>query len=97
MVRRIAEPELIVPTLMLLYESPNGEMKTTDLISSLMHYFLPGGEDTEILDNRNDTKFSQKVRNLKSHKTLEKADLAEHTADGFRITAKGRLLVESLG
>lgn len=30
----------------------------------------PDGEDMDILDNRNDTKFSQKVRNLKSHDSL---------------------------
>ena len=30
----------------------------------------PSGEDLEILDNRCDDKFSQKVRNIKSHNTL---------------------------
>ena len=32
----------------------------------------PEGEDTIILANRSDDRFSQKVRNLRSHKTLEK-------------------------
>ena len=32
---------------------------------------IPSGEDLERLSNRSDDKFSQKVRNLKSHKTLE--------------------------
>ena len=35
----------------------------------------PNGEDKIILINRTDDKFSQKVRNLKSHKTLEKKNM----------------------
>ncbi|WP_181881903.1 hypothetical protein [Helicobacter sp. MIT 14-3879] len=31
----------------------------------------PDGEDLAILKDRNDDKFSQKVRNLKSHNTLQ--------------------------
>jgi len=30
----------------------------------------PSGEDLEILHDRNDDKFSQKVRNIKSHDTI---------------------------
>ncbi len=30
----------------------------------------PTGQDLEILNNRNDDKFSQKVRNIKSHDTI---------------------------
>ncbi len=30
----------------------------------------PSGEDLQILQDRNDDKFSQKVRNIKSHDTL---------------------------
>ena len=36
----------------------------------------PIGKDADILPNRKDSYFSQIVRNLKSHKTLEKAKLA---------------------
>ena len=96
MTRRIPEAELIAPTLMLLYDEPNGEATTSKLIYLLEHYFLPGGEDTEILADRVDSKFSQKVRNLKSHRTLEKSGLAEHIEDGFRITTKEHEFVESL-
>jgi hypothetical protein len=67
MIRRIPEAELIAPTLLLLYDAPNGELTTSKLIYLLEHYFLPGGEDAEILEGRSDSKFSQKVRNLKSH------------------------------
>jgi len=94
--RRIPEPELVIPTLELLYNSPTGEMETKDIIAALEKQFQPEGEDNEILDKRSDTKFTQKVRNLKSHKTLLNAGLATHTKGGFKITAKGKFLVESL-
>jgi len=96
MPQRIPEADLIIPTLELLDGAPNGEMKTTDVIKALENMFGPEGEDGEILEGRQDTKFSQKVRNLKSHKTLEKAGLAEAIYRGFRITAAGRKLVKSL-
>lgn len=66
---RIPEPELVIPTLELLYAAPDGEMLTSDIIRALVRQFKPEGEDNEILDKRADTKFTQKVRNLKSHKT----------------------------
>lgn len=96
MPRRIPEPDLVIPTLELLDGAPNGEMKTADLIQALEDMFRPEGEDARILDQRTDTKFSQKVRNLKSHKTLEKAGFAEAIYRGFRITDAGRRLVASL-
>lgn len=96
MPKRIKEPELVIPTLELLASTENGEMLTTDVIRGLELRFGPEGEDAQILDGRGDTKFSQKVRNLKSHKTLETAGLADNIYRGFRITPKGRKLVESL-
>ena len=96
MPERILEPELVIPTLELLDAAPDGELKTTQIIARLQEMFAPEGEDNEILEGRHDTKFSQKVRNLKSHKTLEKAGLAEAIYRGFRITAAGRRLVKSL-
>jgi hypothetical protein len=49
----------------------------------------PSGIDAEILSGRNDTYFSQKVRNLKSHDTLAKQNFANNSADGFQITTTG--------
>jgi hypothetical protein len=96
MPKRIPESDLIIPTLELLDAAPEGEMKTTDIIEALEAKFPPIGEDGEILQGRHDTKFSQKIRNLKSHKTLENAGLAEAIYRGFRITKAGRNLVRSL-
>ena len=65
------------------------------LISTHMPHFRPRGEDAEILDNRSDTRFSQIVRNMKSHKTASTnivgRGLVDETARGFRITKLGRL------
>jgi hypothetical protein len=65
-------------------------MKTTEIIEAIEAKFAPVGEDGEILQGRQDTKFSQKVRNLKGHKTLESAGLAEVIYRGFRITQASR-------
>jgi len=58
-------------------------------------------QDLEILANRNDDKFSQKVRNLKSHDTLEQRGLAIFVDGRYYITDEGRNLggagVEILG
>lgn len=49
----------------------NPGIRTSDLITKLEKVMKPSGDDLEILEGRNDTKFSQKVRNLVSHKSLE--------------------------
>ncbi|MFB6349818.1 hypothetical protein ACFBZI_10345 [Moraxella sp. ZJ142] len=45
-----------------------GSVTTTELISELENLMNPTGNDTVILDDRNDSKFSQKVRNIVSHR-----------------------------
>ena len=67
---RITEKELILPSLYLMCINTNGCISTSNLIESLTQIMSPQGIDAEILPNRNDTYFSQKVRNLKSHNTL---------------------------
>ena len=67
---RISESELVLPALYLINQRPN--IPTSDLIVELTKMLRPSGEDLEILAGRNDTKFSQKVRNLVSHKTLDR-------------------------
>lgn len=91
---RIRERDLIVPALRAAARRPDGFISTSDLIAELEKEFEPAGEDAEILDNRNDSKFSQIVRNLKSHKnnstSMFKKGYAEEEEDGLRITDKGR-------
>lgn len=70
--RRISEPQLILPTLYLLSIQRTKRLSTSSLITKLMKLLNPIGEDLKILSGRRDTKFSQKVRNLISHRTLDK-------------------------
>lgn len=67
----ISEKELIVPALKLIAEQTKG-LTTTELIKLLRQELKPTGRDIEILNGRNDDVFSQKVRNLISHKSIEK-------------------------
>ncbi|WP_370677377.1 DNA damage-inducible protein D [Pleomorphomonas sp. PLEO] len=77
----------------------DGVISTSDLIAELPNYIhVPDGSQ-EALTGRNDNKFSQIVRNLKSHKTAKTNFIfqgyAEDTKGGFRITAKGREFVKT--
>lgn len=45
-----------------------GDVSMSELIVCLTERMKPSGHDVQILKDRNDTYFSQKVRNLKSHK-----------------------------
>ncbi len=93
---RIKERDTYVPVLKFLDDAPDGFMKTAELIRALEAYFGPKGEDAEILRDRSDTKFSQIVRNIVSHRetanNLIGAGWAEYdkTKRGLRITAAGR-------
>ena len=86
-----SERELVLPALTLLDRIPAG-LTTSDLIRELTMILRPDGQDGEILAGRNDTYFSQKVRNLISHRTLEGPGL--ETYDPARqhhsITPAGR-------
>ena len=64
----------------------------TALIQKMMDLLKPSDEDMEILKGRSDTRFSQKVRNLVSHKTLERHGLAKQriSRGPIEITQKGR-------
>ena len=48
-----------------------------------------------LLDSRSDDKFSQKVRNLKSHDTLERKGFATFTHGRYKITAIGEAIARS--
>ncbi len=67
--KRYTEEELIDPSLFEIYKR-GGKITTSDLIKSLTKELNPQGEDSEILFGRKDTRFSQKVRNLVSHKKI---------------------------
>jgi len=90
---RIEEKELILPALKIINENPG--VTTSTLISELTDLFKPEGEDAKILEGRNDTKFSQKVRNLVSHRDRNGMDQwANYLAGKFTITEKGERKLE---
>ena len=86
---RITEAELILPALYLMTLKENHSISTTDLINQLTDIMKPNDADRAIIANRNDSYFSQKVRNLKSHNTLVKKSLAQNIKDGFKLTDEG--------
>lgn len=93
---RIREEDVYVPILRLLNDSPEGFMKTSDLIRALEKMMNPHGEDAEILSGRSDTKFSQIVRNVISHRSTPSNLIGRGFVDydkvrrGLRITTSGR-------
>lgn len=63
------EGEISIEALEAIKNKPG--IRTSKLIDELRSIMKPSGEDLKILDGRNDDKFSQKVRNLKSHNSIQ--------------------------
>jgi len=87
-----SENDLIIPALNYLLLNKETGLTTSQLIALLSQELEVSGKDAEIISSRCDTYFSQKVRNLVSHKNLINKGLA--TYDGSRnglhkITVKG--------
>lgn len=98
----ITERDLVEPALRAA-AARGGFISTSDLIIELEQQFQPTGRDAQILDGRSDTHFSQKVRNLISHRdsstSMFKRGLAEYDEElqGIRITSLGRQHLATLG
>jgi len=85
---RIAEKLLILPALYII--DNNISVIMSDLIRELSTVFNPTGEDAEILAGRNDTKFSQIVRNLKSHRPINRMEKFTNLTDNkYSLTEEG--------
>lgn len=86
------ETDLIIPALQFIKNNPSG-VTTSQLITHLIDVLKPSGHDMETIAGRNDTFFSQKVRNLKSHDTLTMRNLVEYhkvdTTGIWEITPQG--------
>lgn len=99
---RVCESDLVVPALRFMSERKDGFITTTELIAELEALFNPAGRDAEIIEGRSDTYFSQKVRNLISHKKASNNFIANGYAvhdtkrRGLRITDEGRALLSKL-
>lgn len=85
--------------LLIMAERPDGTASTADLITRLPHYIDIPEHMRALLAGRLDKKFSQRVRNLKSHKAAKTnfiyRGFAEDIEGGFKITEKGREFVKS--
>ncbi len=81
------ERDLIIPALQVIKEEPG--IHTSDLIKKLEKILKPTGHNGELLPGRQDTHFSQKVRNLKSHDTLERMGAVIYDDGHWTITEKG--------
>lgn len=64
-----SEEEIVPIVLDIIAKKPG--VRTSELIAESRRIMKPDGEDLEILNGRIDDKFSQKVRNIKSHDTIE--------------------------
>jgi hypothetical protein len=96
---RVSEPDLVIPALRAMAARPNGFISTTDLIGELEGLFQPTGKDAEIIPERADTYFSQKVRNLVSHRTLTRGGVARYddSRRGYQITDIGAASLRCVG
>ncbi|MCV0394125.1 MAG: hypothetical protein K5872_22870 [Rhizobiaceae bacterium] len=65
---RIGEADIRKEVLKIVDAQPNKEISTTKLIAELRKHVPLSPEDEERLEGRNDDRFSQIVRNIKSHK-----------------------------
>jgi hypothetical protein len=99
---RFHESDLYIPTLRYLDASAGGFATTSDVIEQLETIFNISGEDAKILDGRSDTKFSQIVRNMVSHRDTKTNFIAkgfaeyDKTRNGLQITVKGRNLLNEI-
>jgi hypothetical protein len=84
-------------SLLIMATKEDGEILTSSLIDELQNYIKVPDEAKNQLKGRNDSRFSQLVRNLKSHKTSKTNFIyqgyAESIRGGFKITQKGREFV----
>ena len=91
-----SESDLIIPALAIIAAHPQG-VATTELSKQLRTQLRPSGDDLTILSGRHDDKFSQKVRNLKSHETLDRKGFATFINGRFQITNAGKTLASAGG
>ncbi|MDI6652112.1 DNA damage-inducible protein D [Gluconobacter japonicus] len=79
--------------LLIMSVRPDGVITTSELIDEIPKFVKLSDDHTATNESRKDSKFSQIVRNLKSHKTSKSNFIyqgyAEDVKGGFKITDKG--------
>ena len=95
---RTFERDLLLPALQALAESERADigLSTKELAQTLRRKIVPTAKDMEKLPSRNDDRLSQVIRNLISHRTLERKGLAIYHKDlisgvgYYRLTELGK-------
>lgn len=96
----VTEKQLIGPSvaIMGLPEFRNQGISISELMPRIRDFMQPLGHDLEIINGRRDDYFSQKVRNLVCHRTLEKYGLAEFVSGArpgrYFLTDDGRQIID---
>jgi len=86
----INDLNLVPPALIVANYKSREKISTSKLISEIRSISEIPNEDKQILKDRSDDKFSQKVRNLISHKILEKYNLAILSKNNIELTKHGK-------
>jgi hypothetical protein len=86
----VTESDLVIPALQALEQAGSVGLTTAELQPILRGALKPMGQDLIQLEGRSDDRFSQKVRNLRSHERLERENLATFDGKRYHITAAGR-------
>lgn len=85
--------------LLIMAQRTDGSIGTTELIAELPKYIYIPEDTLDAPSSRKDSKFSQLVRNLKSHKTSKTNFIYQGYADdvkgGFHITERGEAFVKA--
>ena len=89
---KVTDFNLIAPALSIINLEKNNIISTSKLINNLKLFSNIPETEREILKNRSDDKFSQKIRNLISHKVLEKYNLAKSSRNNIELTNHGKRL-----
>lgn len=99
--QRVRERDLIIPVLRLIAELGYADigLSISQIDNELRRRMELSDADREILKDRKDDRFSQIVRNLVSHRSLERTGLAEYRRGGqfgngaYVLTPKGQAIV----
>lgn len=91
----IQERDLLIPALLVI--EVLGTASTSQLQVHLRNLLEPTGDDLRGLANRKDDRFSQKVRNLKSHDALVRRGWAEYEGRerSWRLTPAGHAVLDA--
>lgn len=89
---KVTDYNLIAPAIITINSENTKIISTSKLINNLRLISIVPQEEKQILKNRSDDKFSQKIRNLISHKVLEKYNLAKSSKNKIELTNHGKRL-----